>query len=531
MPHIATRLLDQSKATVLSGTDNADQMFFSPDSQWIGFFADSKLKKVSVLGGAPTTLCVTGPSPRGASWGEDGNIIANLDNSRLARVPEAGGPPVDVAKPGERKMRTYRWPQVLPGARSVLFISSPTTDYEDANIEAMDLKTGQVKTIHRGGYFARYLSSGHLLYVHQNTLFAAAFDLGSLQLRGAPQPVFEDVGRAGQGAARLTFSDTGTLIYLTANSSADSKGVFAWMDSSGKTVPIASLQAESLTPQLSPDGKGLAYSSAGDIWIYDLDRSLPTRLTLSSQLNRYPVWARDGKHLIYGDEVAHKIWWAPADGAGRPVELLAGPSSLSPTSLSPDGRILAYSQPNTNGGIDIWLLPIDTSDVAHPAPGKPQPLIGGPRVQSPAASIQGSAAFSPDGRWIAYHSNEAGSYQVYVRPFPDTASGGRWQISPNGGQFPRWSQDGRELFYLAPDDRIIAVPYTAKGAAFSRENERVWSPAPILRTGRFRPFDIAPDGQRVVMMPKAAASEQSAVSSVHANVILNFGDELKRRVR
>src|ERR1019366_8802970 len=311
---LATRLMEQSKPTILSGTENAADAFFSRDGQWIGFFADGKLRKVSIQGGAPNTLCEAA-AVRGADWGEDGNIVfGSVSGSGLFRVPASGGAPQALSKPQDKGETTHRWPQILPVGETILFTGhNAGSGFDDANIEVLFLKTGQTKIVQRGGYFGRYLPSGHLIFVHQRTLFAVPFDLGRYETRGMPAPILEDIaGNSVSGGGQLDFSRTGTLVYLSGKSS-DVAHTLSWLDAAGKKEPL--LTATSiLSPRFSPDGKRLAFASGGDISVYDLARGSTTRLTVSQNAsNAFPVWTPDGNHIVYSP-VTGGICWVRSDG-------------------------------------------------------------------------------------------------------------------------------------------------------------------------------------------------------------------------
>ena len=304
---LATRLLEQTQASLLPGTEGASDSFFSPDGQWIGFFADRKMKKISVLGGAPVTLC-DAPSGRGASWGEDGTIVAALNGGEgLSRVPAAGGTPRPFTKL-ERGELTHRWPQVLPGGKAVLFTSShANVTYTDATVEALSPQTGVRKTVVNGAYFGRYLptngSTGHLIYIHDGTLFAVPFDPDRLELRGAPAPVLEDVDAViNLGAAQFDFSRTGAFIYR--NGKAGDQGwPVVWLDSSGKTQPLVTKPNGYTSPRFSPDGRllslALGAGGAHEFQIFDWQRGTMSRLVLTTEANFYPTWSPDGKHLAF----------------------------------------------------------------------------------------------------------------------------------------------------------------------------------------------------------------------------------------
>jgi serine/threonine-protein kinase len=437
---LATRLLDQSKATILSGTENATDPFFSPDGQWIGFFSDEKMKKVAVEGGAPLTLS-NNPivsANRGASWGEDGAIVATIDSRRLYRVPEAGGKPQMLAlKTDPADPAAYRWPQILPGGEAVLFTAGMPGMFDEATIAVAFLKTGEVKNLVRGGFFGRYLPSGHLVYIHQGTLFGVRFNLERLEVRGQPVPIQPEVAaNATTGGGELDFSvgplGHGTLVYLSGRD-VNSLRSTAWMDNAGKTTQLTTPAAAVFTPRLSPDGKLLALAMTGDIYTYDPQRSAMTRITFGGATNLFPVWTPDRRHIVYGPR-SSGIWWTRADGSAQPERILEGDRPANPGSFSPDGRRLAYSQ-LTYTQPQIWILPLDTTDPDHPKPGKPELFPG-------SAAGNYEPAFSPDGKWLAFTATDSNTYQVYVRPYPATAGSGKWQISTCGWRIANQPQSG-----------------------------------------------------------------------------------------
>jgi Tol biopolymer transport system component len=328
---LATRLLDQAQATLLPGTENGADPFFSPDGQWVGFFASGQLKKISVQGGAPVVLCPA-PIEEGGSWGEDGNIVATLSNvSGLSSIPAVGGPlqPLTKLTNGES---THRWPQVLPGGQAVLFTSgSVAFGLDDASIDVVQLKTAVRKTLHRGGYFGRYLPSGHLVYMHQGTLFGVPFDAARLELRGAPTPILEDVaGNANLGGGQFDFSTAplppGTFLYLAGKGISQSRSV-QWLDSSGKFQPLLPTPGGYSMPRFSPDGQRLALLEAaangGDVSVYDLGRETITRLTFTGTAS-FPTWTPDGRHLSFRSSSSDglSLSWIRADGAGEMQRLL-----------------------------------------------------------------------------------------------------------------------------------------------------------------------------------------------------------------
>ncbi|MGI8989512.1 MAG: winged helix-turn-helix domain-containing protein [Bryobacteraceae bacterium] len=528
---LAMRRLDQSIVTILAGTEGAVDPFFSPDGQWIGFFAGKKLKKTPLQGGEVVSLCDNAGLERGASWGEDGAIIANLDRFHLFRVPAVGGEPQLIGKPERHGERTWRWPQVLPGGENVLFtglVAASAAASDSANIEVLSLKSGRVKVVRRGN-FGRYLPSGHLIYIRQGTLYGVPFDLGRLEIHGAPTPLLEDI----DDSSPVSFSRTGILLYTSASARV---APIAWLDSAGKSQRVVSpsidLSRQAETPRLSPDGNRLALAVAGDLFVHDLQRGTATRLTFDAALNRHPVWTPDRQHIVYSSDVPASngefgIWWIRGDGSSQPEKLFGERTPLQTFSISPDGRTIAFVRTGKDKGFEIWTLPLDLNDPDHPKAGKPEPLAR-------ESLSQVDPAFSPDGRWIAYVSTNGGGKggQITVRPFPSESSAGRWSVSESesGAKFPVWSRNRRELFYLNSDNRIMVVRYTANHDSFILEKPRQWSPALLFRPNNnaLWNLDITPDGRRfVVLAPPESGSEPN---TVHATILLNFFDELRRRL-
>jgi serine/threonine-protein kinase len=522
---LATRLLEQTNYTLLPGTDNPSDPFFSPEGQWIGFFADNKMKKVSVQGGATTALA-DAPGPRGASWGEDGNIIftPNLNAGvGLWSVPAAGGTAKVLSK-AENGDVSHRWPQILPGGQDVLFTTTSVTGaYEDGRIDVLSLKTGKWKIVQQGGYFGRYLPSGHLVYLHQGTLHAVPFDLDRMEVRGVPVPLLDDVaGDAAFAAGQFDFSRTGAFVYLSGKSVAQNP--IAWMDSAGKTQTLMAEPGLYYSPRFSPDGRRLAFSvHLVTLQVYDLQRGTTTQLVTRDPAVA-PVWAPDGVHIAYATLTgrSESIGWIRADGAREPYRLLDTKNQVRLYSFSPDGKRLAYAEDNPETGVDIWTLPLDLSDPEQPKPGKPERFLR-------PSGVKLEPAFSPDGRWIAYQSQESGVPGIRVRPFP--GPGGQWSISTTAGAHPIWSRNGRELFFENPQDRRIWVAaYTTNSDTFIPDKPRPWSDAQIQEPNiTYWNFDLAPDGKRFAVFPGPDASADRK-SSVHVTVLLNFFDEVRRRV-
>ncbi len=516
---LATRQLDQPEPTLLPGTEDGNRPFFSPDGQWIGFFAGGQLKKISVEGGAPVALC-SAPSSFGASWGEDNRIVAAASPLwPLVWIPASGGTPRTLTRlaPGDH---SHRWPQVMPGGNAVLFTAStPQITWDDANIEVLSLKTGQVKIVQSGGYHGHYLPSGHLIFVHQGTLFGVKFDLAKLEALGAPVPIVKDVaGDPLTGDGQFDVSGSGTFVYHAGKTSRQGLEI-DWLDSSGKLQPLVSAPGSYMNPSFSPDGRKLAFSD-GDVLTYDIGRDTPTRMTFSGS-SSVGVWAPDGKHLALASAAnGFNISWVRSDGAGPVETLLKKPDLMVPWSFSPDGRRLAYFQSTAAGAWHLWTLPLDLSDPDHPKPGKPEPYLS-----TPASEVV--PMFSPDGHWIAYRSNESGTDEIYVRPFPN-ANGGRSQISSGGGRFAFWSKKSHELFYETADDRIMVLDYTVQGSSFVPGKPHLWYDKPLFSVGPSN-LDLAPDGKRFAVLAQRQTSP-SAASPARVTFLFNFFDELQRRL-
>jgi Tol biopolymer transport system component/tRNA A-37 threonylcarbamoyl transferase component Bud32 len=510
-----TRRLDQPNPTELAGAQGAWAPFFSPDGQWVAFFSGPSLKKISVEGGSTITLC-DAPTGMGGSWGVDGNIIAALTtNGDLSRIPSAGGPPIPVTHLQSGEIG-HRWPQILPGGKAVLFTASTTGEVDAANIEVMSLADHSTKTLVRGGTFGRYLPSGHLVYVNRGTLFAVPFDLDRLEVHGTPVPVLDQVAYNTQfGSAQLDFSQTGTLIYHSGGAGGE-LFIVAWLDGAGKTQPLLAKPGTYGRPSLSPDGQRLALESNADIWVYDWQRDTMTRLTFTGNALS-PVWSPDGRYIAFR-VLGEGMDAIRSDGSGKPERLTQTKNSQYPWSFAPDGKRLAFID-SSSGVFQLWTMPLE-SDSTGLQPGKPEIFL-----QTPAD--ERAPSFSPDGRWMAYASTESGTFQVYVRAFPD--KGGKWQISNSGGTYPMWSRTGHELFFETLDNRILVASYTEKGDSFMADKPRAWSEKQlggIVNT--VKNIDLAPDGKRIVaLMPVETAEAQKAQSQV--TFLMNFSDELRRK--
>ena len=363
------------------------------------------------------------------------------------------------------------------------------------------------------------------------------FDPAKLEIQGDPVPVADEVdANPRTGAGHWDMSTNGVLLHLRGLTVAPAWPV-VWMDRTGQTRSLVSERQDYRTPRFSPDGNRLALSvgaeGGSDMFIYDLARDATSRLTSFGKGKHQainPVWTADGKHIIsmYPGPSGFGLARYRADGGGELQILLDSSVNVFPTSLSPDGKAVAYVRIDPVSANDIWFLPLDIADPEHPKPGKPEVVLQSPAVES-------MPAFSPDGRWIAYHSNETGRNDIYVRPYrssnqsPNQSSGGKWQVSKDGGSFPLWSPDGRSLYFVSPDGHIMAADYDAKADVFSPRKPRQWSPVPIWMPNVPLPYALHPDGKRFAVFPVPAPSPEEK-GNAHVTMLLNFGDELRRRV-
>jgi Tol biopolymer transport system component len=518
------RELDSLEATPLSSTENATSPFFSPDGQWIAFFADGKLKRISASGGAATVVC-DAPNGRGGWWGTDDTIVfagQRAARTTISRVSVPSGSPQAVTTLIDGEI-SHRWPQMLPGNRAVLYTSNTSDNWDDARIVVQPLPSGTPVVV-QSGFFGRYVSSGHLLYVRRGALYAAPFDLARLQVTGPSAAVADDVhADPSTGSAQVSMSDAGSLVYLQGHGLSPGAPT-VWMDRGGNTTPLRTKRSEWGNPRFSPDGRHLAFDVSDgkqvDVWVQDLATDQLVRLTFDPADDFKPVWSPDSEWVVFAskrDGVAN-LYRVRSDGVGNPERLTRSPNAQGPSSWHPSGRFLAFEEARPGTGIDVMTL-------AMPPRGAPEGKQGIPSVFASSPAVDAEPIFSPDGRWIAYRSHESGQIEVFVQAFDGVS--GKWQVSNGGGRDAAWSTTRPELLYLGTtQDRVMVVPYTVAGNSFRAGTPRPWS---IIRVGRpprsGRTFDLHPDGERVVVAP---AENQK---SDHMTLVSDFVSRLLEPAR
>ncbi len=504
------RQLDRLDAVAIPRTEGAHTPFFSPDGKWIGFFAEGKLKKVSVSGGAPIVLA-DAPNPRGACWSADDTIIfAPTPESVLWQVSAVGGAPRAVTTLDSAKGETaHHWPGMLPDGKTVLYGAGPAgSGWDDTEIVAQSLQTGQRRTLHRGGAFPRYVPTGHLVYANAGNLFAAPFDVKRLTLAGDPVSIVDGVLVNGNLGAQFSFSGTGSLVYVPSSTEGpDHKLV--WVDRKGASQPLAAPARSYAQPRLSPDGRQIVVQIEGaksDLWVYHLTRDTLRRLTFDGNSTN-PVWTPDGKTIAFSPQSNGRgVFVIPVDGSAVQEQLTTDGEGQVPQSWSPDGTLLAFHGMSRATARDIWVLSLTGER-------KPRLLLGAPYNER-------VPMISADGKWLAYLSDESGREEVYVQSFP--GPGGRWQISTEGASEPMWARRGGELFYRN-GAKLMSVDIATTPVFTAGRPKLLFEQRYVNNIGRAN-YDVSPDNERFLMVE--AVGQQ--LPSTRLNVVLEWFAELKR---
>jgi serine/threonine protein kinase len=493
-PMLWVRRLDSLAARPLPGTENASFPFWSPDTKFIGFFAENKLKKIEVAGGPPQVICDASQG-RGGTWNREGVIVFSGIDRTLHRVAASGGQPVRITtfdRPDQEN--AHYWPSFLPDGRHFLYQARNTNREKSAiRVGSLDEKSAPNRHIEllRNRYNAMY-ANGWLLFLRDSTLFAQRLDVDHLKLEGDAAPLAEHLGySASMAFGAFSVSANGNLVYgkdLQQNSR------LMWVARDGKLAAIPIEPGSFGDPTLSPDATRFAIthelSGNFDIWLVDLAHPVLTRFTFDSALEFHPTWSPDGKQIAFAStrvDGVPKIFVKASNGAGKEEELLPGSKTVQlPSGWSRDGRYLLYSESYPTG--------FDVCVVNMTGERKPWKI-----VESPFNESQGQ--FSPDGRWISYTSDESGRYEIYVKSF--TGAPARYQISTDGGMQSRWRRDGRELYYIAPGGKMMAVAVKSTAETLERETPRQLFEVhlPIGFSTNYT-YDVTADGQRFLIVER-----------------------------
>jgi len=524
------RMMGELEPRLIPGTESsASAAVFSPDGQSVAYvdWATRQLKRIAIGGGAPVVVANLQDNPNGLDWGGDDSIFFADYRQGIFRVSASGGTPELVVEPLESE--TFYALQLLPNGDSLLFTSGPAAagiwNDETSQFAVHSIPTGERSVIAEGGSHVSYVSTGHILYAFGNDLFALPFDIDTRLVTGGPVPILQGVMRSvgGSGninsAANYSISDNGTLVYLT-GSLLETSRELVWVDREGREQRIGAPLRTYTYPRISPDGTTVALDVRDqdlDIWTWNLSRETLTRLTFDPGEDEFPTWSPDSQRLAYSrssnleGQQNMALYWRAADGTGV-EELLAdseaqGSTQLYPASFLPDGTgVLIRSGANNADDIAVIQLREERALI---------PILASPFNEF-------NAEVSPDGRWLAYTSDESGDNEVYVRPYPDVDSGGRWQVSVGGGRQPLWARNGQELFYRN-GDAVVAVAVETD-PNFAVGNPVVLFEGPYFGAGGGRSYDVSPDGQQFLMIKPV----QDSTTAPQIVIVENWFTELNR---
>ena len=506
------RPLNSLAAQMLPGTEGAGSSFWSADSRSIGFFAEGKLKRIDIAGGAAQTICDS-TEGRGGTWNRDGIIIYSaIGADGLFRVSAAGGVPTLITKLDQSRQETWhRLPYFLPDGKHYLYAAnSARPEYSGVYIGALD--SNETRRLFGSSTNAVYAPPGYLLFVRETTLMAQRFDATTLQLSGEPQPLVEQVQVNPIGSSSYSVSDDGVLVCLNGGA----RSQLTWFDRNGKLLSLAGAISSHSNISLSPDEKRVAVATwdpqtgTRDIWIIDAARTTSTRFTFNGSEDFLPIWSPDGANILFVSDRSGigNFFEKPTSGASNEEEILKTDERKWPSDWSKDGQSVAFTSFNPQTKLDLWVLPMF---------GDRKPISF---LQTPFN--EDGPRFSPDGHFIAYYSDDAGPYEVYVQPFP--ASGAKWQISSGGGMQPRWKRDGKELFYMAPNRKLMAVDVNlGKGTLEAGVPKMLFPTSSLGYVGPRNLYECSGDGQRFLIN-----SLKSDDVSIPVTVVVNWTSDLKR---
>ncbi|MGB2869187.1 MAG: protein kinase [Bacteroidota bacterium] len=512
------RSLNSAAAQKLSGTTGALFPFWSPDNQFIAFESQGKLKKIDAAGGTPLVICEVG-NFRSGTWNEDGTIVFSpAPTEPLMAVPASGGTPVPVTMfDKSRNENSHRWPWFLKDGKHIVYlartaVSGAQTEGDAIRVSSLDGKVNKTLTFASSNAVA---VSGYLLYMRERNLVAQQFDESSLELKGEAKTIAQGVSfDPSVNRGLFTASRNGILVYQKGDFQSGSQLLF-W-DRLGKPVKTVSSLAEYISTELSPNGRQIASSvfdfksHNNSIWIFDVARGTKSRFTFTASYNQSPTWSPDGNRIMYSSnqDGTYNLYQKPTSGGGSEEVLFKSTGDKAPYDVSPDGNYLLYASgtPKTQG--DIWILPLNTKGTD----GERKPV---PFLQTEFNEL--GAQFSPDGRWVAYSSNESGQHEVYVKPF--RGQGGHWQVSLSGGGFPHWRGDGKEIFYISPDGQMMTAQIVLSAASVDVSNVHTLFDVSLAQAGD---YDVTADGKLFLLNALMESQNQTPLS-----LLTNWDAELK----
>jgi Tol biopolymer transport system component len=498
------RNLDRIDSVPLRGTDPTQTLFFSPDGTAIGFIqSDRLLKRVSLSDGLVVTLAHDADQYSGGTWASDGRITFS-QNGALVQVAASGGPISQLTTPDRTKSEFHMWPTTVEGGKIVLF-TSVIGNTDVRHIEALSTDTGRRRLVVDAAMFPLYAPTGHLMFFRDGGLIAAPFDARRLEVTGPPVRVVDDVGVDVLGSPLVALSSAGSLAYAPSGAS---RSRFVWVSRQGIEQPITDTPTRSQGGHLAPDGQRIALQMNGRLWLYDLTRATLARLTSPEFLGfSFPAWTPDGKRIVFRTRTGMRLFDVNGSGHSEPVMGSTGMQDI-PTSVSPDGKMLAFIRQGGDTAGDIYVVSLSGDS-------PPRPVVN-------TSAYEGGAQFSPDGKWLAYVSDDSGQFQVYLRPFPGPER--RWAVSTQGGSFPLWRRDGKELFYRNGNKMMAVDVSDTSPSEVTLSTPRVlFDQRYTFETLTSANYDVSPDGQRFLMV-----KDESGAGRL--TMVLNWLEELRARL-
>lgn len=517
-PQLFLRRLDRAEAAPIAGTAGGVNPFLSPDDEWVGFWAGGRLKKIPVAGGVPTDLCGA-LRIFGASWGPRGILFSDEEFAGLSWVSEAGGKPEVLTRPDpEREEYSHRLPSWLPGGESALFTVTEHLYDRAPSTALLRRDSGGWRVLLEDAADARYVPTGHIVFMRRGTLMAVRFDPEREAVSGQAVPLVNDIiqgfclsSRGHTCAGQFSVSETGTLVYAAGGVVPDEKNSLEWVDLKGRAEPVTDHKAAYVSARLSPDGRRIAYSTLGSrnqIFVYDRDRGTHTPLTIDG-VAIFPLWSPDGEQVLYSLwGVRELLYRLPLDRSSGPELLAQDQDSFS--SWSPDGHTVAIVGFRPDTLFDIGMMDVRSGEIT-------------PYLDSPATEIYPD--FSPNGRWIAYASDESGQREIYVRAFP--GPGSKQMISISGGSQPLWARDGKRLYYR-DRDHVWAVDVQTEGKLRAGPPRELFDATAYGWGFPIRSYDLSMDGRRFLMVRE---EKRAPAPVTELALVENWFEEVRRLAR